>query len=112
MIDRSILPRADGIGLLLDLAIKSNIIPSFLEVQGVHNRSDFPLFAGGFGDVWRANLGDKVVALKTPRVGALGAAKIHKVHVLFLEMLYWLTAPKRTYVAKSCSGGNCDTDIY
>ena len=79
MIDDHVVSRARSINLLLELAIKSNVTPSILEVQGISNRSEFPIYGGGFGDVWRASLGDRVVALKTPRVGTFDSAKLHKV---------------------------------
>jgi hypothetical protein len=79
LIDHHAISRARGISLLLELAIISNLTPSLLEVKGITNRSEFPIYGGGFGDIWRANLGDRVVALKTPRLGALDKAKIHRV---------------------------------
>ena len=79
LIDRGIAERPHGINLLLDMAIKSNVIPSSLKVQGIYNRSEFPVYPGGFGDVWRAELDGRTVALKTARIGTLDPAKLHRV---------------------------------
>lgn len=79
LVDRGFEPRSHGINLLLDMAIKCNVTPSSLEVQGIYNCSESPIYVGGFGDVWRANLGHKSVALKTARIGKFDSAKLHRV---------------------------------
>ena len=75
--------RGSFLDLLLQLAIKSCVVPKCLEVHGIANLSKFPIESGGFGDIWRAMLGDRSVALKTLRPMP-DQERIHRVSFLIL----------------------------
>lgn len=66
---------------LLDLAIRSRVTPRTLDIDGITDRSEYPIFCGGFGDVWRASWKGRQVALKTPKLGMLvtNPERTHKV---------------------------------
>ena len=59
--------RGSFLDLLLQLAIKSCVVPKCLEVHGIAGLGKYPVESGGFGDIWKAMLGDRSVALKTLR---------------------------------------------
>ncbi|TDL18694.1 kinase-like protein [Rickenella mellea] len=75
--------------ILMDVAIHSHVFPRILTLDDITDRSEHPLYAGGFGDVWRASWRGRSVALKSPRLTLAmnDAEKAHK--NLCREVLLW-----------------------
>ncbi|KAJ6585722.1 hypothetical protein B0H19DRAFT_1110590 [Mycena capillaripes] len=53
--------------LMRKLSEACDQLPSSLFITGVNGHEDHPTFAGGFGDIFRASHGEKLVALKRMR---------------------------------------------
>ncbi|TDL18692.1 kinase-like protein [Rickenella mellea] len=73
----------------MDVAIHSHVFPRILTLDDITDRSEHPLYAGGFGDVWRASWRGRSVALKSPRLTLVvnDAERAHR--NLCREVLLW-----------------------
>ncbi|KAJ7490138.1 kinase-like domain-containing protein [Mycena galericulata] len=75
--------------IIRKLSEASDSLPSSLFITGVTGREDHPTFAGGFGDIYRANIGSKTVALKHMR-HFLQASDLRDIRLkLCREALVW-----------------------
>ncbi|KAF8150312.1 kinase-like domain-containing protein, partial [Mycena galopus ATCC 62051] len=64
-------------------------LPSSLFIVGVNHRDEYPVFGGGFGDIYRASYGDQRVALKHMR-HLLNDSDLRHVRLKFCrEALLW-----------------------
>ena len=75
--------------VLIQLAVKSSIVPKCLEVDGIQEIATFPITSGGFGDVWKAKWRSRAVALKTVRIAILlehGKETVHRVGLCALAL--------------------------
>ncbi|KAK7029781.1 kinase-like domain-containing protein [Favolaschia claudopus] len=72
------------------LSESSDSLPSSLFILGgVPAREDYPTFGGGFGDIYRAVVDEKPVALKRMR-HFLRGSDLHRIHLKFCrEALIW-----------------------
>src|SRR5205823_768587 len=64
---------------LNNILCERQILPSFLFVTGVRCLETHPIAGGGFADVWKGGLGDKIVALKVLRLFGENTSIIFKV---------------------------------
>ncbi|KAJ6504018.1 kinase-like domain-containing protein [Mycena vulgaris] len=79
----------DARRLMLKLSEACETVPSTLLITGVTDRSEHPIFSGGFGDVFRASYRARPVALKRLRVFQEDSAP-HRTRLRFRrEALVW-----------------------
>ena len=73
--------RGDFFGVLMQLAVKSSIIPKCLEVDGIQEIAVFPITSGGFGEV-----ADAIVYLhsQTPAVIHQDVRCVCQIFIIYL----------------------------
>ncbi|KAF8169206.1 kinase-like domain-containing protein, partial [Mycena galopus ATCC 62051] len=93
MLDRGFLMKQEhtqmAFRMIRKLSESCDKLPSSLFIVGVNDRDEYPVFGGGFGDIYRASYGDQRVALKRMRYFVHGS-DLRRMHLKFCrEALLW-----------------------
>ncbi|KAJ7147360.1 kinase-like domain-containing protein [Mycena filopes] len=99
VLDRGSLPSAERTSqarrLIIRLSEARDQLPTSLFISGVSDHDEYPTFAGGFGDIYRASFGGSMVALKRIRMFHAGAESPRTRLQFCREALVWQTLHHR-----------------
>ncbi|ESK91150.1 kinase-like protein [Moniliophthora roreri MCA 2997] len=67
-LDASAIPRADCITFIRYLSWLHGVLPPSFYVSGISRKGKHPISGGGFADIWKGCIGDRLVCIKVLRV--------------------------------------------